>query len=94
MSFDFSLMNKQNGRTKDVFLTLSWRRSLSYKNKFIDLQSKFLYDRDIRHERVKNTDELPVLLNSTSMILHNINKAVYFMILTMAQLILEFIHVH
>ena len=94
MSFDFSLMNKQNGRTGDVFLTLSWRRSLSYKNKFIDLQSKFLYDRDIRHERVKNTDELPVLLNSTSMILHNINKAVYFMILTMAQLILEFIHVH
>ena len=94
MSFDFSLMNKQNGRTKDVFLTLSWRRSLSYKNKFIDLQSKFLYDRGIRHERVKNTDELTVLLNSTSMILHNINKAVYFMILTMAQLILEFIHVH
>ena len=37
-------------------LTLSWRRSLSYRNQSIDLQSKsmdrFLYDRDLRHERV------------------------------------------
>ena len=39
-----------------IFLTLSWRRSLSYRNQFIDFQSKlvdlFLYDRDLRHERV------------------------------------------
>ena len=39
------------------FLTFSWRRSLSYRNQFIDLQGKsvdwFLYDRDLRHERVK-----------------------------------------
>ena len=41
----------------DLFLTLSWRRSLSYRKQSIDLQSKsmdwFLYDRDLRHERVK-----------------------------------------
>ena len=38
-------------------LTLSRRRSLSYKNQSIDLQSKsvdwFLYGRDLRHERAK-----------------------------------------
>ena len=37
-------------------LTLSRRRSLSYRNQSIDLQSKwmerFLYDRDLRHGRV------------------------------------------
>ena len=36
--------------------TLSWRRSLSYKNQFTDLQSTslvwFLYDRGLLHERV------------------------------------------
>ena len=38
-------------------LTLSWRESLSYRNQSIDLFYKsmdwFLYDRDLRHERVK-----------------------------------------
>ena len=38
-------------------LTLSWRRSLSYRNRSIDLQGKstgwFLYDRDHNLERVK-----------------------------------------
>ena len=37
-------------------LALSWRRSLSYRNHSIDLQSKsmewFLYDSDLPHERV------------------------------------------
>ena len=37
-------------------LTLSWWRSLSNRNQSIDLQSKsmnwFLYDRDLRHEKV------------------------------------------
>ena len=37
-------------------LTLPWQWSLWYKNQSIDLQSKsmdwFLYDRDLRHERV------------------------------------------
>ena len=40
-------------------LTLSWRRPLSYRNQSIDLQSKsmdwFLYDRGLRHESVKQT---------------------------------------
>ena len=38
-------------------LTISWRRSLSYRNQSIDLQSKsmgwFLYDKGLRPERVK-----------------------------------------
>ena len=34
------------------FLTLSWRRSLSYRNQSIDLHW-FLHDRDLRHERVQ-----------------------------------------
>ena len=42
-----------------LLLTLSWRRSLSYRNQSIDLQSKlidwFLYNRDLRHERVKDS---------------------------------------
>ena len=40
-------------------LTLSWRRSLSYRNQPIDFLSKsmdwLLYDRDHRHERVNVT---------------------------------------
>ena len=39
------------------YLTLSWRRPLSYRNQSIDLQSKsvdwFLYNNGLRHERVK-----------------------------------------
>ena len=38
-------------------LTLSWRKFVSYRHHSIDLQSKlmdyFLYDRDLRRERVK-----------------------------------------
>ena len=38
------------------FLTLSWRRPLSYRNQSIDLGSKsmdwFLYDNGLRHDRV------------------------------------------
>ena len=49
--------------TNDIrlrLLTLSWRRSLSYSNQSMDLQSKsgfwhwFLYDRDLRHKKLKN----------------------------------------
>ena len=36
-----------------IFLTLSWRRPISYRNQSIDL---FLYDNDLRHERVKKTN--------------------------------------
>ena len=43
-------------------LTLLWWRSLSYRNQFINLLCKsmdwFLYDRDLRHKRVKNIDLL------------------------------------
>ena len=39
-------------------LTLLWRRSLSYRNQFIDLHRKsmdrFLYDRELPHERVNS----------------------------------------
>ena len=41
-------------------LTLSWRRSLSYKNKPIDLQSKwvdrFLYGRDLHMNELRYLD--------------------------------------
>ena len=41
-----------------MWLTLSWRDFPSYRNQFIDLQSKsidcFLYDRELRHERVNS----------------------------------------
>ena len=59
-------IEKQNQGLKILFLTwkyytvltLSWRRSLSYRNQSIDLQSKsmdwFLYDHGLRHESVKS----------------------------------------
>ena len=47
---------------ESAFLTLSWRRPLSYRNQSIDLQSKsmdwFLYDNGLRHERVKVANKL------------------------------------
>ena len=47
-----------------TLLALSWRRSLWYRNQFIDLHSKslncFLYDRDHRHERVKTFAEAAI----------------------------------
>ena len=40
-----------------ILLNFSWQKSQSYRNQSIDLQSKsvdwFLYDRDLRYERVK-----------------------------------------
>ena len=51
------LQIKLEAANLDYFLTLSWRRSLSYRNQFIDLLGKsmdwFLYDKDLHHERVK-----------------------------------------
>ena len=45
------------GTARQRELTLSFRRSLSYRNQSIDLQSIsmdwFLYDRDLYHEKVK-----------------------------------------
>ena len=43
---------QHKGYSRDNHLTLSWWRSLSYKNQSIAMDS-FLYDRDLRHERVK-----------------------------------------
>ena len=41
----------------EVGFTLSWRRSISYRNQYIDLLHKsmdwFLYDKGFRHERIK-----------------------------------------
>ena len=49
-------------RASPFSLTLSWRRSLSCRNQSIDLLCKsfdwFLYDRDLRNERVKNCGKL------------------------------------
>ena len=43
--------------TQNTLLILSWRRSLSYRNRPINLRSKsmdwFLFDKDLRHERFK-----------------------------------------
>ena len=45
-----------------IILTLSWRRSLLYRNHSIDLLSKltdwFLYDRGYHHERVKHSSSI------------------------------------
>ena len=67
--FDLSLPRKNSKKhvssrvitkahTYLALLTLSWRRLLSCRNQSIDLQRKwmdwFLYERALRHERVKN----------------------------------------
>ena len=48
-------------------LTLSWRRPLSYRNQSIDLLCKsvdwFLYDKILRHERVKFIEKLTLCLS-------------------------------
>ena len=52
-----SFMKMLESCYKKDCLTLSWRRSLSYRNQSNDLQSIsmgwFLYDRDLRHKRVQ-----------------------------------------
>ena len=44
--------------TSSLFLTVSWRRPLSYRNQSINLRNKsmdwFLYDDGLRHERVNH----------------------------------------
>ena len=51
-----SLSKTHETSTHEEVLTFSYQRSLSYRNQSIDLPSKsmdwFLYDRDLRHERV------------------------------------------
>ena len=57
-------------------LTLSWRKSLSSRKQSIDLQSKnwFLYDRDLRHERLKFQFCFLWILNAQSKIESGQNK--------------------
>ena len=47
-------------------LTLSWRKSLSYRNQYIDLQGKsmdwVLYNRDLHHEKVNLTPFKPIII--------------------------------
>ena len=56
---------------KCPILTLSWRGPLLYRNQSIDLQSKsmdgFLYDNDLRHERVKIKNLYPFSLLANMM---------------------------
>ena len=74
-SYSYFLMFGQNQRFGILIfllaLTLSWRRSLSYRNQSIDLLSKsmgwLLYDRVLGHERV-NVKELWFAENYFSLI--------------------------
>ena len=54
--FTFTLSNNHTVNIKAP-LTLSWRKSISYRNQSIDLLCKsmdwILYDNSLRHERVK-----------------------------------------
>ena len=53
-----------------LHIGFSWRRSVSYRNQFIDLQRKsmdwFLYDWDHRQERVKRLTKLKIFLYQVS----------------------------
>ena len=57
--FNLSAATKNLITNYTFSLTLLWWWYLSYRNKSIDLQGKsmewFLYDKDLRHERVKPT---------------------------------------
>ena len=73
---------------KIIELTLSWRRSLSYRNQSIDLQSKsvdwFLHERGLRYERVKNlagmtTTKIPLINLMTHFTNHQKQQLVYFL---------------
>ena len=63
------------------FLTLSWRGPISYRNQSIDLLCKsmdwFLYDIDLRHERVKRlTLESSVIFQLVLLFCHFLMDAV------------------
>ena len=56
-TFEVFCLKSTEYEKQDFSLTLSWRRSLSYRNRSIDLQIKsmdwFLYDRNLCRERAK-----------------------------------------
>ena len=64
------------------FLTLSWRRSLSYRNQSIDLLCKskdsFLYDRGHRHERVKKSNLYYCIVRFSSYLILNFKRIAKF----------------
>ena len=73
-------------------LTLSWRRSLSYRNQSIDLLSKsmgwFLYDNGLRHERVKGNKNQ--FIHEFNVMLHKI--AVRFAKLSTLRMVHNWMH--
>ena len=62
LTIDHGVLIKDRLQISLLILTLSWPSFLSYRNQSIDLQSKsmdwFLYDRYLRHERVKWFNQL------------------------------------
>ena len=72
-------------------MTVPWRRSLSYRNQASDRQSKsinwFLYDRDLRHQRVNGVSINQIVQFSIS--LECIKKLLYISISDTANSFLE-----
>ena len=64
-----------NYTKKTSFLTLSWRRPLSYRNESTDLQCKsvdwFLYDNSLRHEKVNIIYLIQSTIHRCSMVKRN-----------------------
>ena len=65
-------LEKSQILTRKIFhLTLSWRRSRSYRNQSIDMQNKsmdwFLYNRDLCHKRVNGLSKWNKVLNSANL---------------------------
>ena len=58
LSEDLFLILRNTRSHNRFYLTLLWRRPLSYRNQSIDFRHKsmdwFLYDNGLRHERVKD----------------------------------------
>ena len=68
--------------TSNKALTLSWRNFLSYRNQSIDLLCKstdrFLYDRDLRHKRVKtHLTPWPIILRKPVLACHKTELAFF-----------------
>ena len=63
-------VDERAGILKPILLTLSWRRSLLYRNQSIDLLCKsvdwFLYDNGFRHERVNILFILSTMVSKSS----------------------------
>ena len=73
-SMDLWVTPGKIGLREDFPLTLLWRRSLTYRTHYIGFISKsidwFLYDRDLRHETVKQLFE--IVLKDNFQLIYNI----------------------